>query len=229
MPELSRHSQIPPATRPVDPTPVIVRSGTFGREILSEPVPEPLRVPQDPVATPSSDVSVHTTAKDVSSAASSSQEDACRPGVRYSITRYKKPSDAYGILVNPEIGRSVEKSSTFVAISTRRGKRVKAKDVALSHSGDLVAYLIDSTVHLRQIDLTKEVSTPETPLQLDESKGWMRIAIAGSFLAAWGFGGTKNRLVSAPDLGFNKYPILRSVALFLRPKESKDPLQSSRA
>ncbi|KAJ9637662.1 hypothetical protein H2199_007152 [Coniosporium tulheliwenetii] len=178
-------------------TPTIIRSSTLDEEILSgglSTVDEGSTLPTSP------DTSSPSTARDTISTTFSGKilaHQLPEPDPRHSISIYRKPLDAYGIMSKADLPR-VPQESTLRTLTTETGRKLKAKDVALSHTGDVIAYLAESLIYIFDIDLAGKQATLRAELGLRPLKGWKNVAVSGSYLAAWGHEEKRNKLVSAP-------------------------------
>lgn len=116
---------------------------------------------------------------------------------------FQRPLSAHGVLVNPDKQRKPQSPSSF-HLRTWMRKNDKEEeiplrsigrvtDVALASTGSLAAYLVGSFIHIFDIRLEETSATARSPLPLPSGKGWKSIAVAGSYLVAWGHSSTSGK------------------------------------
>ncbi|OCK99223.1 uncharacterized protein K441DRAFT_652569 [Cenococcum geophilum 1.58] len=99
-----------------------------------------------------------------------------------------KPPNAHGIMVDGVIRRTPGKAISR-ELPRPGSSPLRATAVAVTHSDSCihVAYLAKSSVYIYKLDVNEQSASLEREVLLPQPHGWQGIAIAGNFLAAWGF------------------------------------------
>ena len=99
-----------------------------------------------------------------------------------------KPPNAHGIMVDRVIRRTPSKAISR-ELPRPGSSPLRATAVAVTHSdsGIHVAYLAKSSVYIYKLDVNEQSASLGREVLLPQPHGWQGIAIAGNFLAAWGF------------------------------------------
>ena len=118
------------------------------------------------------------------------------------LSTHRKPDGAHGIVVKSDKQRNplpydlvtlkvrvIKKKQTFVDIR-KTGKIIQ---VSLPSSGDLVAYLVESKIHIFKINFLGQPFLEMFRLELPEDNGWKQLVVSGSYLVAWGHSSTRGR------------------------------------
>jgi len=102
--------------------------------------------------------------------------------------KYNEPLNTYGIMVDAATRRTVNKPVS-IKLPRPRSLNLKATAVAVTHSnsGIRAAYLAKSSVYIYELDVNELSASLECEVLLPQPDGWQGVAIAGNFLAAWGF------------------------------------------
>ena len=179
-----------PPTETQTHTPSIVRRSTLDEEVILDHSP-------GSISSTITDARAEVPdAKGIT--ASISPEDSIRL-----FSTHRKPDGAHGIVVKSDKQRNLspydpvtlkvrvikKKKQTFVDVR-RTGKVIQA---ALPSSGDLVAYLVESKIHIFKINFLGQPFFEMFCLQLPEDNGWKQLIVSGSYLVAWGHSSTRGR------------------------------------
>jgi serine/threonine protein kinase len=129
------------------------------------------------------------------------------------------PPSAHRASINPD--RRIELlSSSSCRLRTQRDAPLCSAgtiiDVSLTSLGNLAAYLVGCSIHIFDIELKKNLATEKLhfPLLPDE-RGWKSVAVAGSYVVAWGHSRSRGKKLVRTWLEVNSVGINRISRLIM--------------
>jgi len=104
------------------------------------------------------------------------------------FSSFAKPRNAHGVVVDRAVPMS-PKPSNCVDLPKIKNKSLKMTSMALTRSNDgaRFACLAKSSVYIYKLRVEELSVVLDQEIRLAAHSGWQEIAIAGNFIAAWGF------------------------------------------
>lgn len=167
-----------------------IGSDSPGRETLLSSRANSQKAPMSPMSpnfsqpspiSPASEMTLRTRTSSKSSLPSINTTMPPPRGIKVPISNQPPRASLHHLRL--QVGRQGSRQNELVDVS-KIGKPV---EISISPNGELIAYLIKSTVYLFTLDrLRSEVKWANPAVELPTNVSWKQVAIAGDYMVTWG-------------------------------------------